>query len=156
MHEIEKYIIFTINGYFIECITANLKHRELSSRYGFGKFLVHINIFIKRNWKLWRFIYICNKKYLWNERTFNEKNPSNIVFFGTFNNTVKTHQFYWSPFFPGWESQILETGFLATFLCPVWNLHPIPEDTPTSKIVIWGFRWLIFRIMIGAVSLYYS
>ncbi|XP_052703291.1 lipase maturation factor 1-like [Crassostrea angulata] len=50
----------------------------------------------------------------------------------------------------GWESQILETGFLATFLCPVWNLRPVPEDTPTSKIVIWGFRWLIFRIMIGA------
>ncbi|XP_061180484.1 lipase maturation factor 1-like [Saccostrea echinata] len=50
----------------------------------------------------------------------------------------------------GWESQLLETGFLATFLCPVWNFSPIPEGTPTSKIVIWGFRWLIFRIMIGA------
>ncbi|XP_048745410.2 lipase maturation factor 1-like [Ostrea edulis] len=50
----------------------------------------------------------------------------------------------------GWESQILETGFLATFLCPVWNIHPIPRNTPTSKVVIWGYRWLIFRIMIGA------
>ncbi|XP_062611448.1 lipase maturation factor 1-like [Saccostrea cucullata] len=50
----------------------------------------------------------------------------------------------------GWESQLLETGFLATFLCPVWNFSPVPEGTPTSMIVIWGFRWLIFRIMIGA------
>nr|XP_022337008.1 lipase maturation factor 1-like [Crassostrea virginica] len=50
----------------------------------------------------------------------------------------------------GWESQILETGFLATFLCPIWSFRPVPKDTPTSKIVIWGFIWLIFRIMIGA------
>lgn len=86
------------------------------------------------------------------------KSTHELFFFGTFNNTVKskTHQIYQDPFFPGWESQILETGFLATFLCPVWNLRPVPEDTPTSKIVIWGFRWLIFRIMIGAVSLFYS
>lgn len=54
----------------------------------------------------------------------------------------------------GWESQILETGFLATFLCPIWSFRPVPKDTPTSKIVIWGFIWLIFRIMIGAVSSY--
>ncbi|XP_060072968.1 lipase maturation factor 1-like [Ylistrum balloti] len=50
----------------------------------------------------------------------------------------------------GWESQLLETGFLATFLCPVWNLSSVPRDTPTSKIIIWAYRWLIFRIMIGA------
>ncbi|XP_069140641.1 lipase maturation factor 1-like [Argopecten irradians] len=50
----------------------------------------------------------------------------------------------------GWESQLLETGFLATFLCPVWNVSAVPKDTPTSKIIIWAFRWLIFRIMIGA------
>lgn len=29
-----------MNGYFIECFTANLKQRELFSRYGFGKSLV--------------------------------------------------------------------------------------------------------------------
>ncbi|KAK7110005.1 lipase maturation factor 1-like [Littorina saxatilis] len=50
----------------------------------------------------------------------------------------------------GWESQLLETGFLATFLCPVWSLRRLPKNTPTSYIVILGFRWLIFRIMLGA------
>ncbi|KYO30816.1 lipase maturation factor 1 isoform B [Alligator mississippiensis] len=50
----------------------------------------------------------------------------------------------------GWESQLLETGFLGIFLCPLWTLSRLPEHTPPSKIVIWGFRWLIFRIMLGA------
>lgn len=50
----------------------------------------------------------------------------------------------------GWESQLLETGFLAIFLCPLWTLARLPSSTPTSRIVLWGFRWLIFRIMLGA------
>ncbi|XP_025095133.1 lipase maturation factor 1-like isoform X2 [Pomacea canaliculata] len=50
----------------------------------------------------------------------------------------------------GWESQLLETGFLATFLCPVWSLRQMPRKTPTSFIIIMGYRWLIFRIMLGA------
>uniref|UniRef100_A0A8C6RIQ3 Lipase maturation factor n=1 Tax=Nannospalax galili TaxID=1026970 RepID=A0A8C6RIQ3_NANGA len=50
----------------------------------------------------------------------------------------------------GWESQLLETGFLGIFLCPLWTLSHLPEHTPTSQIVLWGFRWLIFRIMLGA------
>lgn len=54
--------------------------------------------------------------------------------------------------FLGWESQLLETGFLAMFLCPVLNLRQFPRQTPTSLVVVWGYRWLIFRIMIGAVS----
>ena len=53
---------------------------------------------------------------------------------------------------PGWESQLLETGFLGIFLCPLWTLSRLPRHTPPSGIVIWGFRWLIFRIMLGAVS----
>lgn len=52
----------------------------------------------------------------------------------------------------GWESQLLETGFLGIFLCPLWTLSRLPRKTPTSRIVLWGFRWLIFRIMLGAVS----
>jgi len=55
--------------------------------------------------------------------------------------------------FTGWESQLLETGFLAIFLCPVWNVQTVPKNTPTSRIVIYAFRWLIFRIMLGAVSM---
>ncbi|XP_062041649.1 lipase maturation factor 1-like, partial [Lepus europaeus] len=50
----------------------------------------------------------------------------------------------------GWESQLLETGFLGIFLCPLWTLARLPRCTPTSRIVLWGFRWLIFRIMLGA------
>ncbi|XP_062508003.1 lipase maturation factor 1-like isoform X3 [Corticium candelabrum] len=50
----------------------------------------------------------------------------------------------------GWESQLLETGFLAIFACPVFSLRQIPVNTPLSAVVVWGYRWLIFRIMIGA------
>ncbi|XP_048249351.1 lipase maturation factor 1-like [Haliotis rufescens] len=45
----------------------------------------------------------------------------------------------------GWEFQLLETGFLATFLCPVWSLR----QPPTSRAVIRGFKWMFFRIMWG-------
>ncbi|XP_032896749.1 lipase maturation factor 1 isoform X3 [Amblyraja radiata] len=50
----------------------------------------------------------------------------------------------------GWESQLLETGFLGIFLCPLLTLRSVPRQTLPSKIVIWSFRWLIFRIMLGA------
>jgi hypothetical protein len=49
----------------------------------------------------------------------------------------------------GWEIQLLETGFLAIFLCPLLDPRPFPKRPP-STIVIWLFRWLIFRIMLGA------
>uniref|UniRef100_A0A8C5ZUG3 Lipase maturation factor n=1 Tax=Marmota marmota marmota TaxID=9994 RepID=A0A8C5ZUG3_MARMA len=50
----------------------------------------------------------------------------------------------------GWESQLLETGFLGIFLCPWWTLSRLPRHTPTPWTVLWAFRWLIFRIMLGA------
>ncbi|XP_031556252.1 lipase maturation factor 1-like [Actinia tenebrosa] len=50
----------------------------------------------------------------------------------------------------GWESQLLETGFLAIFMCPVLKLQKVPLHTPTPWVVIYGYRWLIFRIMLGA------
>lgn len=53
---------------------------------------------------------------------------------------------------PGWESQLLETGFLAIFLCPAWTLSQVPRCCPPSLISIWTFRWLMVRIMLGAVS----
>ena len=49
----------------------------------------------------------------------------------------------------GWEVQLLETGFLAIFLCPLLDLRPFPKRPP-PLVVIWLFRWLIFRIMFGA------
>ena len=50
----------------------------------------------------------------------------------------------------GWESQLLETGFLGIWLVPVFTIKPIPVNTPTSRIFIYGCRWLLFRIMLGA------
>jgi Lipase maturation factor len=49
----------------------------------------------------------------------------------------------------GWEIQLLETGFLAIFLCPLLDLRPFPKRAPPMPI-IGLFRWLIFRIMLGA------
>ncbi|MFP2924042.1 lipase maturation factor family protein [Pyxidicoccus sp. 3LG] len=42
----------------------------------------------------------------------------------------------------GWESLLLEAGFLAAFLGPAWSAVPAP--------LIWLFRWLLFRVEFGA------
>ncbi len=49
----------------------------------------------------------------------------------------------------GWEIQLLETGFLAIFLCPLIDMRPFPKRAPPTPIIVL-FRWLIFRIMIGS------
>jgi hypothetical protein len=49
----------------------------------------------------------------------------------------------------GWEIQLLETGFLGIFLCPLLDGRPFPRHEP-PLLVLWLFRWLIFRIMLGA------
>jgi hypothetical protein len=49
----------------------------------------------------------------------------------------------------GWEIQLLETGFLAIFLCPLLDGRPFPKRGPPA-VIIWLNRWLIFRIMLGA------
>ena len=49
----------------------------------------------------------------------------------------------------GWELQLLETGFLAIFLCPLFDGRPFPKRPP-PVVVIWLYRWLIVRIMLGA------
>ena len=49
----------------------------------------------------------------------------------------------------GWEIQLTETGFLAIFLCPLLDMHPFPKKAPPFLIIVL-FRWLIFRIMLGA------
>src|SRR6266516_5203227 len=41
----------------------------------------------------------------------------------------------------GWEIQLLETGFLAIFLCPLVDGRPFPHRPPPSAL-IWLFRWL--------------
>uniref|UniRef100_A0A1X7UW52 Lipase maturation factor n=1 Tax=Amphimedon queenslandica TaxID=400682 RepID=A0A1X7UW52_AMPQE len=42
-------------------------------------------------------------------------------------------------------------GFLAMFLSPVLSLSQFPRHTPTSWTNVWGNRWMIFRIMVGAI-----
>src|SRR3954454_3970392 len=42
----------------------------------------------------------------------------------------------------GWESLLLEAGFLAVFLGPAWSAVPAP--------MVWLFRWLLFRLEFGA------
>ncbi len=49
----------------------------------------------------------------------------------------------------GWEIQLTETGFLAIFLCPLWDMRPFPRHAPPIVIIVL-FRWLIFRIMLGS------
>jgi hypothetical protein len=49
----------------------------------------------------------------------------------------------------GWETQLLETGFVAVFLCPVIGVRPFPASA-TPKVVVWLLRWLVFRVMLGA------
>lgn len=48
----------------------------------------------------------------------------------------------------GWESQLLETGFLAVFLCPLTAWRPFARPPPI--VPIWLLRWLVVRIMLGA------
>jgi hypothetical protein len=49
----------------------------------------------------------------------------------------------------GWETQLCETGFLAIFLAPALDPRPFPKS-PAPVPVIWLFRWLLFRILIGS------
>lgn len=49
----------------------------------------------------------------------------------------------------GWEIQLLETGFLSIFLCPLLDMRPFPKRPPPMPIIVL-FRCLTFRIMMGA------
>ncbi len=49
----------------------------------------------------------------------------------------------------GWEYQLLETGFLAVFFCPLLDGRPFP-GRPPPRVLVWLLRWLVFRIMLGA------
>ena len=49
----------------------------------------------------------------------------------------------------GWEIQLLETGFLAIFLVPLFDLRPFPLRPPPLPVILL-FRWLIIRVMLGS------
>ncbi|CAN0320806.1 unnamed protein product, partial [Laminaria digitata] len=48
----------------------------------------------------------------------------------------------------GWESQLLETGFVAMFLVPCLSLSRFPARSPPPLVCVWAYRWLLFRIMV--------
>ena len=48
----------------------------------------------------------------------------------------------------GWEIQLLETGFLAIFIVPLFDMRPFPKTAPPMPI-IWLLRWLVFRLYVG-------
>jgi hypothetical protein len=50
----------------------------------------------------------------------------------------------------GWELLLLEAGFLAIFLCPLGSLRPFDRRAPAPALVVWLYRWLAFRLMVGA------
>jgi hypothetical protein len=54
----------------------------------------------------------------------------------------------------GWEIQLTETGFLAIFLCPLLDMRPFPKRAPPMLIIVL-FRWLAFRVMLGAGMIKY-
>ena len=49
----------------------------------------------------------------------------------------------------GWEIQLVETGFLCIFLCPLLDGRPFPRRPP-PLLVVWLLRWLAVRVMLGA------
>ncbi|EYF03151.1 lipase maturation factor family protein [Chondromyces apiculatus] len=69
-----------------------------------------------------------------------------LALWGMYLSLVKVGQLFYGY---GWEIQLLETGFLAIFLCPVRSISP-RGVAPPPAVVIWLFRWLIVRIMLGA------
>ena len=50
----------------------------------------------------------------------------------------------------GWESQLLETGFLAIWSVPLLGWSQLPVRLPSPWVCVLGYRWLVFRIMLGA------
>ncbi len=52
----------------------------------------------------------------------------------------------------GWESQVVESAFIVVFLVPFYSLKQVDPKSPPSYISLLIFRWLIARIMLGAVK----
>ena len=50
----------------------------------------------------------------------------------------------------GWETMTLEAGFLAIFLCPLSSLRPSNMNPFSSTIILFWYRWMLFRVMFGA------
>jgi len=49
----------------------------------------------------------------------------------------------------GWELLLVEVGFLAIFSAPWRSIAPFPQRA-LSPVLVWLYRWLAFRVMLGA------
>lgn len=49
-----------------------------------------------------------------------------------------------------WDALLLETGFLAIFFAPLQILPRISREATPSSVVLWLFRWLLFRLMFAS------
>lgn len=49
-----------------------------------------------------------------------------------------------------WDALLLESGFLAIFLAPVQLIPRPSREAPPSAVIVWLFRWLLFRLMFGS------
>ena len=49
-----------------------------------------------------------------------------------------------------WDALLLETGFLAIFFASLQILPGISREKPPSSVVLWLFRWLLFRLMFAS------
>lgn len=56
-------------------------------------------------------------------------------------------QTFWSF---GWESNLLELGFLGIFLCPFWRLSAFSKKHVPSYLIMFLYRLVLFRLMLGA------
>jgi hypothetical protein len=50
----------------------------------------------------------------------------------------------------GWETLLLEAGFLAIFVCPLTHVLPRADRSPMPRVQVILLRWLLFRVMFGA------
>ncbi len=50
----------------------------------------------------------------------------------------------------GWETMLLEAGFLSIFLGPFLDVSWFPKNHSTPFVVVLMFRWMLFRTMFGA------
>jgi hypothetical protein len=50
----------------------------------------------------------------------------------------------------GWETLLLEAGFLSIFLCPWTRSLPLRDPSAAPVLVIFMQRWLLLRLMLGA------
>src|SRR5262249_25073353 len=45
-----------------------------------------------------------------------------------------------------WDALLLETGLLAIFLAPLQLRSRLGPEAPPSRVILWLFRWLMFRL----------